>query len=36
MWKVHAFLETGVDMADLETISNIIVVGDSFFEIEAG
>ena len=35
MWKVHAFLEAGANMADRETITNLIVVGDSLFEIEA-
>ena len=35
MWKVHAFLETGADMTDRETITNLIVVGDSLLEIEA-
>ena len=36
MWKIHAFLETGIDMADYQAIRNLIVVGDSVFEIEAG
>ena len=36
MWKIHAFLETGADMQDHEAITNLIVVGDSVFEIEAG
>ena len=36
MWKIHAFLETGADMAEHDAITNLIVVGDSLFEIEAG
>ena len=36
MWKIHAFLETRADMADDDAITNLIVVGDSMFEIEAG
>ena len=36
MWKIHAFLDCGADMTDQGAITNLIVVGDSVFEIEAG